>query len=190
MAAKRQVMAQQQQQHQLKYANERRVKSIDGEWYHSKNTAPGSRSYGAGAIKLSDLVALDFDTDAIQRLSREYPAARPFSPIPLTEEVKLQLLPKTPTGKSLLGATLVLAERWSDGNHIYVKGALYDGETESFHLFTSTTDAESVRNGNRRPTESHLKGWFIGQYRMAACLSFWRDLRSTAIATSYPRLRF
>jgi len=178
MAAKRPVMA------QLNYANERREKSIDGEWYHSKNSRPGSTSYGKGAIKLSDLVALDFDTDAIHRLSREYPAARPFSPIPLTEEVRLQLLPKTPIGKTLLGATLVFAERWTDGNHIYVKGALYAEDTDSFHLITSTTNAESVRNGNRRPTESHLKGWFIGQYRMAACLSFWRDLKSTAITYS------
>jgi len=185
MAANRQLMA------QLRYANKRRDKSIDGEWYHSNNSQPGSTSYGKGAIKLSDLVTLDFETDAIHCLSREHPAARPFTPIPLTEEVRLQLLPKTSTGDTLCGATLVFAQRWTDGNHIYVKGALYAEATQSFHLITSTTDPESVRNGNCRPTESHLKGWFIGKYRMAACLSFWRDLKSIAMTySSCPRSRF
>jgi len=134
-------------------------------------------SYGKGAIKCSELLALNFNTKEIEYLSREHPAVRLFAPTTLTEDVRLQLTPNTKTGKTLLGAELVFAERWSDGNHIHLKGALYDKDSDCFNLITATTDKELVRRGKCSPTESHQKGWFIGQYRMAASLSFWRELQ-------------
>jgi len=57
---------------------------------------------------------------------------------------------------------------------VWLKSAMRNRETGEIALLTSTNSREQLK----RPIKTMKVGWFIGQYRMSAPMSYWRELKN------------
>ena len=64
------------------------------------------------------------------------------------------------------------------GDEIWLKAALQHKETGNIALMTSTNRKENILRRENRPLESNDPYWYIGFYRMAAPMCFWKELKN------------
>ncbi len=90
-------------------------------------------------------------------------------------ENKKRLLPHT---KSYQDYTLLLVMKREFGDEIWLKGALQHKETGKISLMTTTNSRENITSRGNRALKSNEDGWFVGFYRMAAPMCFWKELKN------------
>ncbi len=73
---------------------------------------------------------------------------------------------------------LLLVMKRLVGEEIWIKAALQHKETGLITLMTSTNKEENILQHNNRSLQSNDKEWFVGFYRMAAPMCFWKELQN------------
>jgi hypothetical protein len=92
-----------------------------------------------------------------------------------TAENKASLLPHTKNPEDF---KILLMMKRNVGEEVWIKGALQHKETGLITLMTATNRKENILKNGNRPLKSNDKDWFVGFYRMAAPMCFWKELRN------------
>jgi len=71
---------------------------------------------------------------------------------------------------------MMQAER--EGDEIWLKAALQDRKTGNVALLTSTNCKNNLERRGARAVKTVDGTWFVGHYRMAAPVIFWRELKN------------
>ena len=87
------------------------------------------------------------------------------------------VIPNTATGINNEWNMILLMKKEVDGE-IWLKAALRNKKTGKIALMTSTNNINNLLNNNNRAIKSLNEEWFIGHYRMAAPMFFWRELQN------------
>jgi hypothetical protein len=90
-------------------------------------------------------------------------------------ENKARVLPHTKNPEEY---KVLLIMKRNVGEEIWLKAALQHKETGLIALMTATNGEENITNKGNRPLKSNDKEWFVGFYRMAAPMCFWKELRN------------
>jgi hypothetical protein len=90
-------------------------------------------------------------------------------------ENKLRLLPHTQKPDEY---TLLLVMKRGVDDESWLKGALQHKETGLIALMTSTNKKENITTRGNRAIQSNDNTWFVGHYRMAAPMCFWKELQN------------
>jgi hypothetical protein len=93
-----------------------------------------------------------------------------------TEDNYRRLLPKTTTAESNSWRIILVMKRERDNGICCLKGALENKQTGEIALMTSINSKEDIITHGNRAIKSHDPDWFVGHYRMAAPMVFWREL--------------
>jgi hypothetical protein len=93
-----------------------------------------------------------------------------------TEDNYRRLLPDTVTGNASSWRILLVMRAERENGIICLKGALENKQTGEIALMTSTNSEEYLTSRGHRAIPSHDPKWFVGYYRMAAPMVFWREL--------------
>jgi hypothetical protein len=141
-------------------SNELRQSSIAGEYYFGD--FPGTLQYSKNPAELKALTNLqvqDSDCGYLQ--------------IPALPEYLNRFIPNTKTGKASEWELLVVFQRNFE-TEIWMKAALKNKATGHIALMTSTNAKDNIERRKNRALKSLDPAWFIGFYRMAAPMVFWR----------------
>jgi hypothetical protein len=93
-----------------------------------------------------------------------------------TEDNYRRLLPKTKTAEANSWRIILVMKAERENGVCCVKGALENKQTGEIALMTSTNSEEYITSRGHRAIKSHDPTWFVGHYRMAAPMVFWREL--------------
>ncbi len=92
-----------------------------------------------------------------------------------TLENKARLLPHTKNPEDF---KILLIMKRNVGEEVWIKGALQHKETGLITLMTATNGKENILKNGNRALKSNDKDWFVGFYRMAAPMCFWKELQN------------
>jgi hypothetical protein len=140
-----------------------RASSIEGEYY--LGDLPGRLQYSK---KMSDILNLrelptDSNTCGYELVTGEL------------DEYLPKMLPHTKKADPKKWKILILVKREFD-TQVWLKAAIQNLETSDIALMTSTNSAYNIVSKGNRAILSNDKNWFVGHYRMAAPMVFWRNL--------------
>ena len=138
-----------------------KTNTIPGD-YHCGDL-PGNLQYQKSVPALATMVIPEGDH-----------SAQGWERIALTHDVKKSLLGHT---QNPTDWTLVMAMKRTDGDCIWIKGALRNKKTGNIGLMTCCSNEESILRRGNRAMRSNADGWFVGRYRMSANLAFWASLK-------------
>jgi hypothetical protein len=140
-----------------------RETSIPNEYYFGN--LPGTLQY---KVTKEQLCGLDLSIDNIEN--------RGFQLDFHTEDNYRRLVPDTHTGNANSWRLLLVMRAVRDNGIICLKGALENKETGEIALMTTTNSEEYLTSRGHRAIRSQDPEWFVGHYRMAAPMVFWREL--------------
>lgn len=89
-----------------------------------------------------------------------------------------RVIPKTQSKKEW--KIILMMKKEQDGE-TWLKTALLNKETGKIALLTSTNCKENLTRRGNRAVETLDMNWFVGHYRMAAPIMFWRELQNRLI---------
>ena len=140
-----------------------RASSIEGEYY--LGDLPGRLQYSK---KMSDILNLrdlpnDSNTCGYELVTGDLDTYLP------------KMLPHTKKADPKKWKLLLLVKREFE-QEIWLKAAIQNLETSDIALMTSTNSAYNIVSRGNRAIQSNDKTWFVGHYRMAAPMVFWRNL--------------
>lgn len=140
-----------------------RISSIEGEYY--LGDLPGRLQYSK---KVEDIIGLkelptDSNTCGYKLVTGDL------------NEYLPKMLPHTKKADSIKWDILVLVKREFE-KQVWFKAAILNIETGELALMTSTNSASNILTKGNRAIQSNDKHWFVGHYRMAAPMIFWREL--------------
>lgn len=92
-----------------------------------------------------------------------------------TAENKARILPHTKRPEDF---TIILMMKRHVGEEVWIKGALQHKETGLITLMTATNGKDNIIKKGNRALKSNDKDWFVGFYRMAAPMCFWKELQN------------
>ena len=87
-----------------------------------------------------------------------------------------RLTPNTKNGRQNWKILLVMQA--TNGDEIWMKGALLNKDTNEVALMTTTNNKDYIENNGNRAIQSINPQWYIGHYRMIAPLFFWNELKN------------
>jgi hypothetical protein len=93
-------------------------------------------------------------------------------------ENKLRALPHTRKPEDFKILLVMKAVR---NEEIWLKFALENKNTGSIALLTTTNSKENITRLGNRAIKSHDSEWYVGFYRMAAPMCFWKELKNRLI---------
>jgi hypothetical protein len=95
--------------------------------------------------------------------------------VPATPDLLNRFVPDTETGRKGDWELLVVFSSDLLPGEIWQKGALRNKKTGEIALMTCTNKKENITSRHKKPALKTKDGnWFVGQYRMAAPMIFWR----------------
>ncbi len=143
-----------------------KLSSIRHEYYHGD--LPGMLQYKKSVKELSELEI------SIEKLMEEMDQiGGTWYHLPCTAYYRDVMLPHTRTPKDW---RLIMLMQKTQGDNIWLKGALMNIHTNEIALMTSCNNESAIVGDNNRPIRSNCSGWYVGHYRMGAPLKFWSDL--------------
>jgi hypothetical protein len=140
-----------------------RITTIPNEYYFGD--LPGTLQYKVTKEELAEL-DLSIDDEETRGFRLDFH----------TEDNYRRLLPDTATGNANSWRILLVMRAERENGIICLKGALENKDTGEIALMTSTNSEEYLTSHGHRAIHSHDPKWFVGHYRMAAPMVFWREL--------------
>ena len=137
--------------------------SISHEYY--LGDLPGRLQYKKSKDEIADLDTSNNDEDTCGFILDFH-----------TEDNYRRLVPKTRTGRENSWRIILVMKCERENGVCCVKGALENKKTGEIALMTSTNSEHYITSRGHRAIKSHDPEWFVGHYRMAAPMVFWREL--------------
>ena len=141
-----------------------RLSSIPNEYYFG--SLPGTLQYNVNPQEILDIELPDNDD------------TRGF----ILEEHSIENMrrstPNTNGGTKNEWKLVLVMKSVRENNEIWIKTAMLNKNTGEIALMTSTNNDTNITSRGGRAIKSLDDGWFIGHYRMAAPVTFWRELQN------------
>ena len=96
----------------------------------------------------------------------------------LCERSQENLRRVTPFAQRGVDWKIILMMRAEKEGEIWLKAALLNRTTGKIALLTSTNEKRNLESKGYRSAKTVDGTWFVGQYRMAAPVIFWRELQN------------
>jgi hypothetical protein len=137
--------------------------SIPHEYY--LGDLPGSLQYKKSRDEIADLDTSNNDEDTREFILDYH-----------TEDNYRRLLPKTKTAEANSWRIILVMKHEQENGICWIKGALENKQTGEIALMSSCNSKEWITSHGHRAIKSHDPEWFVGHFRMAAPMVFWREL--------------